>query len=131
MRFCQGHGMRGRRGHGRGYGVPGMPARRGVKNHNFRHGMIDTPTYCSWEAMNKRCRDPKSRWYGGKGIKVCERWRSDNPEGFVNFLADMGERPQRTTLGRFGDEGNYEPGNCKWMTPEEQIANRRPRKKAA
>jgi hypothetical protein len=59
-------------------------------------------------------------YYGGKGITVCDRWLS-----FENFLEDMGERPAGTTLGRFGDIGNYEPGNVAWQTWAEQISNRR------
>ena len=73
--------------------------------------------------MWQRCTNPKTNGfehYGGRGIKVCDRWKS-----FENFFADLGERPAGTTLGRFGDEGNYEPGNVKWMTPAEQRANKR------
>lgn len=80
--------------------------------------------------MNRRCVNLEDKNYGGKGIKVCERWHSSNPNGFVNFLADMGERPPGTTNGRFGDMGNYEPGNCKWMTRAEQQNNRRLKKAA-
>ena len=68
--------------------------------------------------MKGRCLNPSSlRWrhYGGAGVKVCDRWML-----FSNFLADMGERPNGTTLGRFGDLGDYEPGNCQWQTSKEQ-----------
>jgi hypothetical protein len=81
-----------------------------------------SPTYRSWVCMNTRCSYPSHtsyKKYGGAGVTVCERW-SD----FANFLADMSERPAGTTLGRKGDKGNYEPGNCAWQTRPEQEATR-------
>lgn len=80
-----------------------------------------SPTYRSWLSMKSRCFQPSSnKWqhYGGAGITVCKRWLS-----FPNFLQDMGERLPGTTLGRIGDKGNYEPGNCKWQTNKEQGKN--------
>jgi hypothetical protein len=93
------------------------------KTHGHASNGTETPEYRSWEHMFYRCTNPKSsRWkyYGGAGVKISPRW-----ESFENFLTDMGPRPLGTTLGRFGDVGNYEPGNCVWMTQAEQVANRK------
>jgi hypothetical protein len=90
------------------------------------HGSVKegrTPTYTSWENMIQRCTNPNSRvwkYYGGRGITVCERWRE-----FKNFLADMGERPEGMTLDRINNDGNYEPGNVRWTDWETQNTNRR------
>lgn len=87
------------------------------------HGMSRTPTYNTWKGMVERCGDPNCKdWprYGGKGITVCSEWLT-----FENFFADMGVRPEGTTLDRYPDPaGGYGPLNCRWATSEEQAFNR-------
>ena len=93
--------------------------------HRVNHGLWRTPAYTSWDGIIQRCTNPKHpHWelYGGRGIKVCKRWR----ESFLAFFADMGQRPIGTTIDRYPNmNGNYEPGNCRWATHEQQHNNKR------
>lgn len=99
-----------------------------AKTAAVRHGHASheerSREYRSWASMMTRCTNPKyEHWerYGGRGISVCQRWL----DSFENFLADMGQRPEGTSLDRYPNpDGNYEPGNCRWATRVEQRANR-------
>lgn len=100
-----------------------------VKNNHprLRHGFTKksnkNPEYPIWNAMLSRCNNPKNNAYsryGGRGIKVCERWLD-----FVNFISDVGRRPSKIhSLERMNNDGNYCPENVKWGTPDEQRSNR-------
>lgn len=93
-----------------------------LRERSKTHGMTGSDEYKIWAGMIQRCVNPKrDRYasYGGRGIKVCERWRS-----FENFIADMGRRPGlEYTLDRVDTNGDYEPGNCRWATRVEQMSN--------
>jgi hypothetical protein len=92
---------------------------------NRTHGLTNTPTWRCWQSIITRCTNPTSKSfpdYGGRGITICERWR----DSFEAFHADMGEKPPGLSIDRHPDmNGNYEPGNCRWATTQEQNQNKR------
>ena len=92
---------------------------------SYRHGGHGTPEYAVWRSMKSRClrsNDSHYRYYGGRGITVCDRWRYS----FAAFWADLGSRPTPThVLDRIDNDGHYQPSNCRWATPIESNTNRR------
>ena len=97
------------------------------RHPNAKHGMRGTPTYNSWISAKTRCLSRLGKTdplYGGRGITVCKRWA----ESFSLFLEDMGERPPGCSLDRINNDGNYEPGNCRWATDCQQSRNKRTNK---
>jgi len=97
-------------------------ARDNSGKYKEKHGYYGTPTYSSWTSMKSRCVNKKMsnyKYYGGKNIRVCDRWGT-----FENFLADMGERPLGMTLDRINSSLGYTPENCRWADIRTQNRNR-------
>jgi hypothetical protein len=92
---------------------------------NSTHGKSGTKVYVAWLAMRRRCYQPNDtgyKNYGARGIEVCEQWL----QSFKAFYADMGDPPTaQHSLDRKDPDGNYEPDNCQWATPQQQGGNRR------
>lgn len=96
-----------------------------------RHGMTESAEYRIWCGVKRRCfnkNDASFRFYGARGITICDRWR----DSFVAFYEDMGPRPSsKHSIDRIDSNGNYEPGNCRWATSSEQSRNMRSNRRVA
>ncbi len=93
--------------------------------HGYNTRKVRISEYSAWGNMIARCENknhPVYKYYGGRGIKVCDSWK----ESFVNFLKDMGFKPKKNLeLDRINNDGNYEPNNCRWTTRSVQVFNSR------
>lgn len=99
--------------------------RRETAARQALHHLTRTPEWNTWVGIRNRCsnrKEPAYKYYGARGISVCDRWQ----ESFTNFLADMGPKPgPKFSIDRVDNDGNYEPGNCRWATQLEQVNNTR------
>lgn len=91
--------------------------------YSKKHGFFGTKTYWVWHNMKQRCLNVNHEQYvdyGARGIGVCDKWLD-----FRGFLEDMGEQPEKMSLDRINNNGNYEPSNCRWVSAKIQAQNRR------
>lgn len=99
-----------------------------VRKSCCTHKMTGTKEYRLWAHIHDRCYNPNTEKfpiYGGRGIRVCDRWHKSNPDGFKNFLSDAGKAPNtKATFDRINSNGNYEPDNCRWTDYFVQNNNR-------
>lgn len=101
-------------------------AQKGNKNGNYKHGFVGHSLYNRWREMRYRCYNPNNqsyKFYGKRGITVCEEWRTDFLI-FYNWCMLNGYKKE-LQLDRKNNDGNYEPGNCRFITPIKNSKNRR------
>ena len=106
-------------GHTKSCGCLFIKARMAPASHGHSTNGV-SPTYRSWAGMLGRCRNKSNKVYGGRGVSVCDRWRS-----FESFLGDMGECPSGMSIDRLNNDLGYSPENCKWSNRLDQSSNRR------
>lgn len=98
------------------------PVLSGRDNPRWKHGLSRTAEHKIWGGIISRCEDPENRYYAGRGIKMCQRWR----DSFLNFLQDMGPRPSPShSIERIDNDADYGPTNCRWATRLDQNRNTR------
>lgn len=115
-----------RRGHTKSCGCLNKErVKKAATSHGATADNRRDPEYAVWNNMIQRCENPKNNQYknyGARGIKVCDQWRND----YSAFIKDIGKRPSNNhSIERIDVDGDYEPSNCKWVTPKEQARNRR------
>jgi hypothetical protein len=103
-----------------------------VKNgrHALKHGLSNHPLFTVWRCMKNRCYDPSHKgykYYGARGITICEEWK-EKPDSFIDWVLKNGWR-KGLQIDRINVNGNYEPSNCRMVTPYENLMNRRCTKK--
>jgi hypothetical protein len=100
-----------------------------IRKPRTTHGQARTPLYRLWLRINRRCNDSRAhnyRWYGARGIRVCDEWRHD-AGAFIRYIEqNLGPRPQGMSLDRIDNDGNYEPGNVRWADQLQQVHNSGP-----
>ena len=103
-----------------------------LSERNRTHGLSKHPLYFVWKTMNQRCKNNRSKhwkYYGGRGITICDQWNPDKGGSFKRFLQDMPSWPGKPySIDRIDNDGMYCPENCRWATPKQQRANQARRK---
>jgi hypothetical protein len=95
-----------------------------MKSGNYKHGKTGTKEFNIWKSMKQRCYNKKNKSYknyGGRGIKMCDRWKNS----FIEFYKDVGKKPEGLSINRKNNDEGYTPQNCEWSNRKEQNRNSR------